>query len=92
MRATPPTTGGAHNAEVEVQRFVAQRCVVASPVWSYRAELWGAYAKWAGLNRICKDRAEMEAALSAAGIAIVGISKTIISGVGLRDAWQGRPH
>lgn len=71
----------------EVRAFVRARCVLDPRVWSYRGELWTAYAAWAGASRCCSDQAQLEAPLLAARVAAIGVTGDIIAGVGLREHW-----
>jgi hypothetical protein len=75
------------DAAEEVRSFVRACSVLDPRVWSYRAELWRAYSVWAGADRLCRSRDELEAPLLAARVVAIGMSGNIIAGVGLRAHW-----
>lgn len=86
----PAVAGGQPSAGTpadEVRAFVRARCVLDPRLWSYRQELWTAYAAWAGPCRLCRDRHELEAPLLAARVAAIGMTGEIIAGVGLKEHW-----
>lgn len=87
---TPAVAGGQPSTGTpadEVGTFVRARCLLDPRVWSYRDELWAAYAAWAGANRLCRSRPDLEAPLLAARVVAIGMTGEIIAGVGLREHW-----
>ena len=86
----PPSAGDqAAACAAQVWDFVQARCVLDPRVWAYRHELWSAYMDWAGSNRLCRDRDEVEAPLLASRVVAIGLSSSIVAGVGLTEDWPG---
>ena len=81
--------GQSGDATEEVGAFVRARCILDPRLWCYRAELWAAYSAWASADRLCHSRDDLEVPLLAAKVAIIGVTRDIISGVGLREHWPG---
>jgi hypothetical protein len=86
-----PPSAGDHSAACAAQiwDFVQARCVLDPRVWAYRHELWIAYADWAGSNRLCRNRDELEAPLLASRVVAIGLSSSIVAGIGLTEDWTG---
>ena len=84
-----PADDQAAACAAQVWDFVQARCVLDPRVWAYRHELWSAYMDWAGSNRLCRDRDEVEAPLLASRVVAIGLSSSIVAGVGLTEDWPG---